>query len=104
LSRRLGVVTIALAGIANVMAGTAVVGGSSIAWLSTVANRGNPNRQEAFCAEEGALHTCWLRNGARALERVHLELNRRGFPSGREYDSRCMLEVEASMHGTSIFA
>lgn len=38
------------------------------------------------------------------LEHVHLEWNREGFPGGCEYDSHCMLEAEASMHGTSLFA
>jgi hypothetical protein len=38
------------------------------------------------------------------LEHVHLEWNREGFPEGREYDSCCVLEAEASMHGTSLFA
>ena len=43
-------------------------------------------------------------SGAYRLEHVHLEWNRGGFPEGCEYDSRCMLEAEASMHGTSLFA
>ena len=31
-----------------------------------------------------------------ALEHVQLELNHGGFPTGREYDLRCMLEAEAT--------
>ena len=38
------------------------------------------------------------------LESVHVEWHRERIPRGCEYGSRCMLEVEASMHGTSLFA
>ena len=50
------------------------------------------------------LNTEWLINRCRHLEHVHLEWNRWGFPEGCEYDSCCVLEAEASMHGTSLFA
>src|SRR5215475_2825091 len=37
------------------------------------------------------------------LEHDLLWLNRRGFPKGRESDSRCWLGLEASMDGASLF-
>ena len=39
-----------------------------------------------------------------ALESFRIKLNRQGFTLGHEYDSSFMLEVEASMHGKTLFA
>ena len=41
--------------------------------------------------------------GGKLLERISVGRNRLGFPIGRESDSSCLLVLEASMDGTTVF-